>query len=221
MCLPVPESKSAAASFALDALPRPSGRDLRARRPGRLMAALSILLLVAGCRTFNVRSDWDEGVAFEELRRYVWLEPPSSPGADPFADNSLLRKRVRGAIEANLTARGFEAVEAREQADFVVTYGVQLDEKLRVNGGGGFYGGFGGFGRWPVGYGTGIGTTDVRNYQEATLIVDFLDPKSDELLWRGWGNGFLQTRDRDRGQERFEAGIKAVLDAYPPRNEKR
>lgn len=188
------------------------------RRALPLMPTSLLLLLLAltACQSFNVRSDWDESVSFDGYRRYFWLEPPVEKGADPFADNSLLRKRVRKSIEANLEGRGYQAVSRREDADFLVTYGVQLDEKLRVNGTTGVYGGYGGYGRWPIGFGTGIGSTDVRNYQEATLIIDFVSPVSEELVWRGWGSGFLQTRDRDRGQERFEAGVKAVLDAFPP-----
>lgn len=195
-------------------------RHVLDRSPFPTLGSLSILLLLVGltaCQSFNVRSDWDEAVSFDGYQRYFWLEPPTAEGADPFADNDLLRKRVRKAIETHLAARGFRPVAQREDADFLVTYGVQLDEKIRVNGTTGVYGGYGGFGRWPVGFGSGIGTTDVRNYQEATLIVDFLSPEKEELVWRGWGSGFLQTRDRDRGQERFEAGVKAVLDAFPPK----
>ncbi|MBY0399029.1 DUF4136 domain-containing protein [Myxococcota bacterium] len=189
--------------------------DRSRSRNGLLL--LFLLLAMTACQSFNVRSDWDESVSFDGYRRYFWLEPPVAEGADPFADNSILRKRLRKAIEADLTGRGFQAVSRREDADFLVTYGVQLDEKLRVNGSTGVYGGYGGFGRWPIGFGSGIGTTDVRNYQEATLIIDFVSPRSEELVWRGWGNGFLQTRDRERGRARFEAGIKAVLDAFPPK----
>lgn len=193
----------------------------RSTAPG--LGSMLLLLLLVGltaCQSFNVRSDWDDTVSFEGYKRYFWLEPPIAEGADPFADNDLLRKRVRKAIEANLTTRGFQPVTQREDADFLVTYGVQLDEKLRINGTTGVYGGYGGYGRWPIGVGTGIGTTDVRNYQEAILIVDFLSPQKEELVWRGWGSGFIQTRDRDRGQQRFEAGVKAVLDAFPPKHAK-
>jgi hypothetical protein len=186
----------------------------------RLMGPLLLLILITaltGCQSFDVRSDWDDSVSFEGYKRYFWLEPPTAEGADPFADNGLLRKRVRTAIEANLTGRGFRSVSSPAEADFLVTYGVQLNDKLRVNGYTSGFGGYGGFGRWPYGFGTGIGTTDVRNYQEATLIIDFMKPGSEELVWRGWGSGFLQTRDRDRGQERFESGINAVLAKFPPK----
>jgi len=194
---------------------RPLHRSSPFAPPSRRLLAIFLLVWATACQTFNVRSDWDESVAFDGLSSYAWLEPPEAEGADPFADNSLLRKRIRTAIEANLTARGFRAAPDPADADFLVTWGVVLDEKLRVNGGGSFYGGYG-YGRWPYGFGGGYGATDVRDYQEATLFIDFLDAESEEILWRGWGSGFLPTRDRDRTRARFDAGIKAVLDAYPP-----
>lgn len=184
-----------------------------------LLSCLLLLLVLSACRTFNIRSDWDDSVSFAEYARYHFLEPPEVAGADPFADNDLLRKRIRGAVEANLRARGFEAVADPADADFIVTYGVVMDEKLRVTGGGATaIGGYGyGYGRWPVGVGGLYGGGDVRDYQEATLLVDFLEPTSRELVWRGWGSGFIQTRDRDRSQRQFQAGVKAVLDAFPPK----
>ena len=33
-----------------------------------------------------------------------------------------------------------------------------------------------------------------RNYQEAPLLIDFLDPGSEELFWRGWGSSFARRR---------------------------
>ncbi len=184
-----------------------------------LLAVLLLLLALPACRTFNVRSDWDDSVSFTGYARYHFLEPPVVPGADPFADNGLLRKRIRSAIEANLTARGFEAVADPEDANFIVTYGVLMDEKLRVTGGGATaIGGYGyGYGRWPVGFGGVYGGSDVRDYQEATLIVDFLEPTSRELVWRGWGSGFIQTRDRDRTPALLQEGVDAVLGRFPPK----
>lgn len=195
----------------------------RRRSPYLRLGVLSVLLLsLAACRTYNVHSDWDDAASFEGFQRYAWLEPRAAEGADPFADNSLLRKRVRAAIEAELAKRGFTAVEQPSEADFLVTYGVQLDTKTRISGNTGVYGGYyGGWGRWPVGIGTGIGSADVRSYQEAVLIIDFLRPSDEALVWRGWGSEMLQTRDRDRGQERLADGIAAILARFPPTGSKR
>lgn len=202
------------------ALPARSAADAPTPNRAPLVLLLSLLLAMlfsTACRTFDVHSDWDESVSFEGYKRYGWLEPPAAEGADPFADNTLLRKRIRAAVDANLTGRGFAVVEDPADADFLVTYGVVLDEKLRVNGSGASFGGGYGYGRWPVGFGGYSGAANVSDYQEATLVLDFLEPESKELLWRGWGSGFIQTRDRDRGRERFEEGIKAVLDRFPPK----
>lgn len=188
----------------------------------RFAPLLALLLVVGGCRSFNVHTDWDDSVSFQNFQRYAWLEPRVEEDADPFADNSLLRKRVRTAIEAKLAERGYRAVSNPAEADFLVTYGVQLDTKTRISGTSGAYGGYyGGWGRWPIGIGTGIGSADVRSYQEAVLIIDFLRPSDEALVWRGWGSEMLQTRDRDRGQERLDEGIEAILKRFPPPATKR
>jgi hypothetical protein len=59
-------------------------------------------------------------------------------------------------------------------------------------------------------------TADVRTFQESTLVLDLLDPSSDDLVWRGWGIGIVGTRDRDRGQEKIEKGVRAILAEFPP-----
>jgi hypothetical protein len=193
-------------------------------RSSALIAVLS-LMLVAGCRTYNVRTDWDPAISFERLQRYHWQEPPAREGADPFEDNTLLRKRLRFSIEAALTERGYRAVEDIADADFLVTYGVVLDERLQVDGvnsgfGGAGVGYRGGGGRWGF-YGGGINTTSVREYQESVLLIDFLNPADEQLIWRGWGTGIVQTRDRERGQDRLDDGVSKILAEFPPPFEKR
>lgn len=184
---------------------------------GRITRFLTIVILaigLAGCQSFNVRTDWDPGVPFGELQRFFWVEPPEVEGANPFADNTLLRKRLRHGIEAELGKRGFQATEARGEADFLVTYSVILEERLSVNR----YSATSGIYRSRYyGFGSIHSTASIRNYQESTLIIDFLDATNDDLIWRGWGTGIVRTRDRDRDQKRLAKGIEAILQKYPPK----
>lgn len=186
------------------------------RRTNRIVIAATLLAtigLASACRTFNVRTDWDDEHRFVGLERFSFVEPPEQPGSSPFADNSLLRKRIRRAVVETLEARGFAEVPDRDAADFLVTYGVLLDERLRVDGvqstvGTGF--------RRPY---LGVGfqsSTNVREYQESTLIIDLLDRESEALVWRGWGTGIVGTRDRNRGEERLREGVAAILKRFPP-----
>jgi hypothetical protein len=182
----------------------------------RILAVLGLTVGLVGCQSFNVRTDWDPAVSFDVFQRYFWIEPPEVEGASPFADNTLLRKRVRFVLEFELKERGFARTEERINADFLVSYSVILDERLKVNGsyagvGGGYHRGrYGGFG-------TIHSTASIRNYQESTLIIDFLDPNNDDLVWRGWGSGIVRTRDRNARRGRLEKGIRAILDKFPPK----
>jgi hypothetical protein len=180
-----------------------------------LLGACLIGLLVGGigCKTIRVATDFDPTVSFQDMHRFAWLEPPEVEGASPFADNSLLRKRLRTAVESELTSRGFRLVETPEEADFLATYHVDLSERFRDDGSvgvgvGSYYGGYG--------VGTAYRTGGVINYQEATLILDIVDPETRALLWRGWGSGVLKTRDRDRSDRRLEDGVQQILRRFPP-----
>lgn len=153
-------------------------------------------------------------MAFEDPGRFAWVEPPEVEGASPFADNTLLRKRVRFAIEAELAERGFQSTDEPGDADFLVTYSVILEERLKVDGYSASAGGA--YGNHYGGFGSIHSTTSIRNYQESTLIIDFLDPGNDDLVWRGWGTGIVRTRDRNSRRDRLEKGVKAILDAFPP-----
>ena len=190
-------------------------RPARPKRPlgMGLGALLALGLLLSGCRTFNVQTDWDPAAPFDRLERFQFVEPAPVEGADPFADNSLLRKRVRFAVEKVLEERGYLPTEKREEADFLVSYEVLLDRELRVDGvtsrAGGFY-------RADPFFGAGVSTATVRSYQESTLVLDVKDPATGDLIWRGWGTGIVGTRDRDRGQGRVQDGVRAILDRFPP-----
>lgn len=201
----------------MDQTRRRGGRRREGRIARRLVAGLlfACVAVALGCRTIVVKTDYDSNVDYLELQRFAWLEPPEVEDAHPFADNTLLRKRVRGAIENALAARGYRRVERVEDADFLATYSVILEERIRDDGSISVgYGGYRGYRRY--GFGTVFSSPSITNYQESTLIIDLLDPSTEELLWRGWGSGVVGTRDRERSVERIQDGVRQILDRFPP-----
>jgi hypothetical protein len=51
-----------------------------------------------------------------------------------------------------------------------------------------------------------------------TLVIDVLDGKTRELLWRGTAEGALiDTRRSDQPQEAIDKIVREVLKEYPPR----
>jgi len=178
----------------------------------RLMSWMLVLVFFVGCQSGAVRIDFDASVSFSNLQTFAWLEPPEFEHADPFADNSLLRKRMRKAVELALVTRGYRPVENSEEADFLATFTVVLDERIRNDGS--ISAGYGGYGRY--GFGGIYSSPSIRSFQESTLVIDLVDPTSKALLWRGWRNGVVGTRDRQRSNERIKKGVQKILDRIPP-----
>ena len=50
-------------------------------------------------------------------------------------------------------------------------------------------------------------------YTEGTLILDIIDVKTDELLWRGSVSGDVE--DTSRLRKKLEKGIRAIMKKYP------
>ncbi len=176
-----------------------------------LVLGLSTFL---ACASFQVRTDWDRDADFRAFRSFRYEAPPEGASADPFADNSLIRKRIRNAVEAVLAERGYRSASASEDADFTITFSILLEDQYSVHG-------------TSAGSGTGVGLrgrrvgTDayserVSPRQESTLLLDVKDPATGDLDWRGWGDGIVQTRDRNRSEERLVEGVRAILARFPP-----
>ena len=174
---------------------------------------IGLVFGLVGCQSFNVRSDWDAEVSLANFNRYYWLEPPPAEGVSPFADNSLLRKRVRTVLETALAERGFQVSSGPDDADFLVTYHVILEERLKVDS---YSTSTGGLHRGRYDFGSIHSTANVQAYQESTMIIDFLSPSTEDLVWRGWATGVIATRDRGRGNKNLEPGVRAILDRFPP-----
>ena len=150
-----------------------------------LVCASLVVLVVSACAPFRVRIDRDAEVDLSALRTFSWLPRPEDPQANPFADNPLLRKRVRTAVEDNLTSRGYR-LEKDGESDFQVVFHVTLANKTIRQTGPGFVG-------YP--YYAGYARTYEYSFQEGTLILDVVSQDGKALLWRGWVTGAVPTPD--------------------------
>jgi hypothetical protein len=175
------------------------------------LALLTSCLSLAGCASAPVRTDFDSSIDFLEYRDFSWREPPLKETGerepDPFARNSLLDKRVRDAIAAELALRGLASVDPAE-ADLLVDYRVIYSERLvahethRPVPFRRYY---------PFLYDVDVHVSEVP---QATLLIDLIDSETEQLVWRGWVEG----RDFDRNLDDREviAAVQAILRRYPP-----
>lgn len=72
----------------------PKGEGSRREGRWRFLTHLVLAVGMAGSQAFMAEAGFDSEVAFESRHRISRVESPPVEGADPLADNSLLRKRV-------------------------------------------------------------------------------------------------------------------------------
>ena len=178
-------------------------------------------LVVAGCSTMEITYDADPKANFSGLKTYDWLDEPQKPTGDPrIDDNTILRNRVHTAVDAALSARGFRKVSG--DPDFLVAYHVSLDRQQSVQTLNSYYGyspgwGYGYGASYRPGYWAGSPETYVYEYEEGTLILDVVDPKSKELMWRGSAQdevNFKSTPEKAQGQ--INEAVNGMLEHFPP-----
>ncbi len=196
------------------------------------------VLILAGCASLQVRTDYDQGAFFAPLRTYDWAGGEVDAGNNPAVNNPLLGKHIRGAVEGELDRRGYRQVTSGAP-DFRIAYRVVAQERERFFGSG--YGGSYGYGRsyYPgrygfrffggrhfnpygyrgysgAGYGYG-GAGRVREYLRSTLVLDITDFETGEVIWRGWARKSLDLDPRPEKVRMYvDEAVAEMLADFPP-----
>jgi hypothetical protein len=133
-----------------------------------------IALAFAGCATLRVNSYLEPDSEFSRYRSYAWAERGPFDTGDPRLDNNrFFSQRVEEAVDMHLAARGFAKASAGT-ADVLLHVHARVDQRLN--------------------------TADVERidgrcinnacqpevYDTGSLMVDFMDRRTNRLAWRGW-----------------------------------
>jgi len=174
-----------------------------------LMAIIALAMVAAGCSTISVNHDLRFRSGFRDLQ-YVRVAAGACDGdwrrGGARQQNTLLDKRIRSAVEAELQAKGMTA-DTRPPLYYCLPTGV--DSKINVTDWGTRIHAYGGW--------YGDRDVDVYQYEEGTLIVDLIDAKTHQLVWRGTAT---KTLEDNPSPERMEQNLREVVGkmfaSYPP-----
>jgi len=181
-----------------------------------LAAPAAILLGLTACASVDVRTVTSPDANLGALHTFNVLPNPkpksqaSQSANDPMLVNSISNRALRADLVKGFEDRGYVAAA---QPDFLVAYYACTNQKLDVtywDYGYPFYPG------WWGGWGPGWGPyeTTVTPYTQGTVIIDVLDPKSKELLWRGQGVARVSNDEPEYEQELWKT-VTAILDKFP------
>ncbi len=176
-----------------------------------LLRGLSLVVLLAGCSSISVNYDFDPGADFTTYKTYAWIRQPtnvSGNAAQAQAQSDLVGKRIMNAVDGAMSVKGFTMTD---DPQLLAVYHTGVQDKVEVTDWGYGYGAYGGW------YGGG-GGVDVYQYQQGTLIIDFVDAVSKELVWRGTAQGVLADSppSPDEMQERINNVVGKLLQNFPP-----
>ena len=145
-------------------------------------AALCALSLTACATTMSVGSHVGRGVDFARYRTYDWGPADALPIGDPRLDqNPFFQDHMQGAVEKQLAARGFER-SVSGTPDLLVHYHASIDQRFDVH-------------EVDRRYGHCLGDDcepEVTTYEAGTLVLDIVDTRTNDVIWRGWAQDSVE-----------------------------
>jgi hypothetical protein len=166
-------------------------------------------LLLTGCSSVSTDYDFDATADFSKYRSFQWIPASAERVANPAELSQLQDRRIRDAVQKNLAEKGISPAAANP--DLIVAYSTRIDPKTEV-----IDDGYHGYGYW--GYRGSYyrpSSMQVYQYEEGTLIVDLIDARRKQLVWRGKAVGIVG--DYADSENRINEAVQQLFTHYPPK----
>lgn len=183
----------------------------------------AMLFALAGCA--SVKVDQVDSAHLASYKKYTWVKPEEKTSALPELSNSITEENIRSAVKTEFAKKGI--VEDDQNPDLLLMYHIFTAQKTESVPNAPAYPYYGyGFGPrayyfhgrlipiayagyynpWNVGY-------HQEHYTNGTLIIDVIDAKNNELLWRG----SMENPVNDAGSlsKQFAKEAMQILGKYP------
>jgi hypothetical protein len=171
------------------------------------IAIITLLALaLTGCATMKVSSHVERGAEFTHYRSWEWAPADAQPTGDPRLDNSpFFQDRLRGAVEHEMTRKGYVRSTLAGPPDLLLHYHVNFSKTYEVTGGersGSCYGNC---------------EPEAYAYEQGNLVVDVVDSRTEKVVWRGWVLDNMEgVIDRQDVMEReVDAAIAKMFELFP------
>jgi len=176
----------------------------------RTSTMLLLVIVCTGCTTISAGYDFNPAVDFDDYKTFSWVTRHPLVAAPP--DSSpLLEDRLEQTTRELLTAKGYRFVDAVENADFVIGFGVGVQDEVRIDS---YPTRYRGAWHWP---GATASTLRVRQFVEGRLTVDIFDVATDQPAWHGTATKTITSADRENAQRAIREALTAILANFPPR----
>jgi Domain of unknown function (DUF4136) len=166
---------------------------------------------LAACSTVTVTTDYDHSTSFAKYKTYSLGPAAHGQTLSPTSEAAL-----RDSLRTELAARGISEVPSGK-ADLAVVRHAFHQEKVSVQQ----YTDWGyGYGGWPYRYGyysmwAGAPRTytDVNQYTEGTLVLDFVDRHTNKLVFRGTATAVVEGPESNASK--IQEAVRKIVAEMP------
>ena len=182
-----------------------------------------ISIFISGCSSLTLSTDYDQTINFSGFKTYRWHADNEHNSASLKYLNEIVDKRIRSTIDQQLQSQGFTK-SSNESADFLVNYSIVVEDRTDIQTYNNYNGMYPGYAYRGGYYGRGYGAvyssgteTQVTHYKLGTLIIDIINPETDQLMWRGAADGRLpKGADREESDDLARKYVSKILSEFPP-----
>lgn len=158
------------------------------------------LMILTGCSSIpqGVSIDYDPEASFNQYQTFYWSdEILQNKIEQPLFYNSLVKKRIKNAVEKEMTGRGYELMPFNP--DLYVNAHMIVEEKTEVQSNPGVYRYY-----WQ---------DNIRtiNTKEATLVIDIIDRDKKQLVWQGAYKGSILDAKKPEDKQRVIRDAVSVI----------
>lgn len=175
--------------------------------PYRLAAWLAAALTAGCATTMTASSHVRRGLDLSQYRTFDWGPRDELPAGDPRLDkDTFFMDQVHGAIERALAERQF-ALSSASAPDLLIHVHANVDKKIDVN-------------QTEQAHGH-CQIHDCHDwviaYEAGTLVVDVVDARTNQLIWRGWAQDSVTEKINDRTEMAalLEKKVREIMARFP------
>lgn len=177
----------------------------------QLLSLTLLALLLVGCSSPRVTTDFAEGTTFSKFRTFEFRDSTNSLAVS----SPLLHQRIVAAIRAAMINAGLKEVNANP--DVFVTYYGSADQQTH------FHTTYTGVSSWnsprrgvdSLGFGVASSTTRPTTVTQGTLVIDVWDAASNALVWRSVATSALSSNPQ-RNTKTVNQAIERAFRNFPP-----
>ena len=164
----------------------------------RVLFSFGLLVTIGSISAMaqSVQTDYDHSFNLAGLKTYEFEQQQRKPG-DPLASSPLNDRRIHNALDSQLKAQGF-AGSVTAKPDFVIAYFVTTRKGLDIRDN-------------RFGILQRMGSVNVSQVTEGSIVVVFVDTASGHEVWRGIVSGTIEAKDLDKDVNK---GIARLVEKF-------